>query len=36
MGVAKMGRAFLAGETREIPAFMAISIRKNSRFVPMS
>jgi hypothetical protein len=29
MGVAKMGRAFLAAETREIPAFTAISIREN-------
>jgi hypothetical protein len=36
MGVAKMGRAFLAAETREIPVFMANSIRKNSYFVSMS
>jgi hypothetical protein len=36
MGVAKMGRAFLAAETREIPAFMAIFSRKNSYFVSMS
>jgi hypothetical protein len=36
MGVAKMGRAFLAGETREIPSFAAISIRKNLYFVSIS